>query len=369
MVRTRASSYTSDQDEAPDATHALATEASQDPVRERPSSVAAPPSDIGAEVPAQCAATSQSRSDDRAAPSPASSAEVPAQRAAASQSRTAARAALPPASSAEVSAHSATSSQSRTATRAAPPPTISAEVPAHSATSSQSRTAARAAPPPARNSEVPAHSATPSTAETAQAQSPPINQSTFEYRGQTYGPIAKWPGSYASEETIHSPSGDFAYLREWLAEQRRGPHSGQFVSEYDDLLILSSDEEDGIDEPGVFQLAAVYCSPKTDSRKERHAIYCAQLMVGVVERYHRHQRSEDARYGFQLARIMHDYNGTGPTRPELRDLQRACRDEDLTPQTEVAAEGLMVELLNQMALHDADNCTLLQLFTRMRATI
>ena len=29
----------------------------------------------------------------------------------------------------------------------------------------------------------------------------------------------------------------------------------------------------------------------------------------------------------------------------------------------------MVELLNQMALHDADNCTLLQLFTRMRATI
>ena len=167
---------------------------------------------------------------------------------------------------------------SRTA-RAALPPATCAEVPAHCATPPQSRTSARAAPPPAVNSEVPAHSATPSTPETAQAQSPPINQSTFEYRGQTYGPIAKWPGSYASEETIHSPSGDFAYLREWLAEQRRGPHSGQFVSDNDDLLRLSSDEEDGIDEPGVLKRAAVYCSPQTDSHKERHAIYSNGITV------------------------------------------------------------------------------------------
>ena len=62
-------------------------------------------------------------------------------------------------------------------------------------------------------------------------------------------------------------------------EQRRGPHSGQVVSDNDDLLRLSSDEEDGIDEPGVLKRAAVYCSPQTDSHKERHAIYSNGITV------------------------------------------------------------------------------------------
>ena len=74
---------------------------------------------------------------------------------------------------------------------------------------------------------------------------PPVNRATFHYQGRTHGPIARWPGSYACADMIHSQHSDFATVRAWMAEQHiTGPHQGQFIEEEDDLLALSSDNEE-----------------------------------------------------------------------------------------------------------------------------
>ena len=99
-----------------------------------------------------------------------------------------------------------------------------------------------------------------------------------------------------------------------MAEQRHGPlgpHQGRFYDEDDDLLALSSDDEDGItDAPSYVPIITILGAPGTRDPKERHAIYCAQCMIGVVDRYYRHGQREHSRYVLQLARIHRAVDGS-----------------------------------------------------------
>ena len=196
---------------------------------------------------------------------------------------------------------------------------------------------------------------------------PPVNRATFHYQGRTHGPIARWPGSYASADTIHSQHGDFATVREWMAEQRiTGPHQGQFIEEEDDLLALSSDDEEEHRVVSYLQLSEIYGIPETDDPREKWAIYCAQCMVAVVERYHRHQRAQPWREAMQLVRILHAYNGSGPSRRIISSLQRAMREGTATPEVFRAGRLLMDTLTEVLAAHRPREQPLLALFVQFR---
>ena len=259
-----------------------------------------------------------------------------------------------------------------TGKKAAPedPPEAPTTLPSIPAASSPSITAAGEGEAPPREREISDPVATPQPPSSVAPTGPPVNSSTFEYRRRTYDPIAKWPGSYAGADTLLSPGSDFATIREWMAEQRHGPlgpHQGRFYDEDDDLLALSSDDEDGItDAPSYVPIITVLGAPETRDPKERHAIYCAQCMVGVVDRYYRHGQREHSRYALQLARIHRSYDGSGPSRRVLRNLQRAQREGALTRWMTETSEHVMNTAYTIMTNHRPQDQSILIMFGRIR---
>ena len=195
------------------------------------------------------------------------------------------------------------------------------------------------------------------------------NHEQFVYRHRTHAPIARWPGSYAGERTIHAEASQNALLREWLAEQRRTIHGGRFESENDDLLALSSDEEvELLGMPNSMRLREVYDDASCTTSQGARGVYIAQCMVGVIERFHRHGRRKAVRYALQLTRTLREYDGSGPSRAVLRDLQAAERTYDLHPVVETAAERLMETVSHVVSRHDPNTETI-QLLEQLRTAI
>ena len=155
-----------------------------------------------------------------------------------------------------------------------------------------------------------------------------------------------------------------------MAEQRvTGPHQGQFIEEEDDLLALSSDDEEEHRVVSYLQLSEIYGIPETDDPREKWAIYCAQCMVAVVERYHRHQQTQPWREAMQLVRILHAYNGSGPSRRIISSLQRAMREGTATPEVFRAGRLLMDTLTEVLTAHRPREQPLLALFVQFREAI
>ena len=117
------------------------------------------------------------------------------------------------------------------------------------------------------------------------------------------------------------------------------------------------------------QLSEIYGIPETDDPREKWAIYCAQCMVAVVERYHRHQRAQPWREAMQLVRILHAYNGSGPSRRIISNLQRAMREGTATPEVFRTGRLLMDTLTEVLAAHRPREQPLLALFVQFRETI
>ena len=191
------------------------------------------------------------------------------------------------------------------------------------------------------------------------------NKRFFFYRGERWNPIAYWPGYMAAQESVYTTR---VPLQAWMAEQRSTVHKGPYIDADDDLLALSSDEEDDGTTYSM-PLHSVF-DPEIVSGPDPHqtmrTVYHAQCMIGVVERYIRYKKQESVRYALQLVRIAHAHDGSGPSRAVIRDLCAAQKNNGLFPVVELAAKKLF-ELC--IATLEEPRESLLTVYARLRGHI
>ena len=82
-----------------------------------------------------------------------------------------------------------------------------------------------------------------------------------------------------------------------------------------------------------------------------------------------HQQAQPCREAMQLVRILHAYNGSGPSRRTISSPQRAMREGTATPEVFRAGRLLMDTLTEVLAAHRPREQPLLALFVQFREAI